>query len=61
LPFWLLCLGRRGSGGSLRFGSSGRIQFERLNISVDDLERLGPALIIDYQTPHGERVLVWTQ
>lgn len=62
LPFWLLRLGSRGERGSINLGSSGRqITFERLHLSVQDLERLGPALIIDHKSPHGERVLIWTQ
>jgi hypothetical protein len=62
LPFWLLRLGSRNRrGGSLNLGSNSRIDFERLNISVQDLERLGPALIVDHRSTHGERVLIWTQ
>lgn len=62
LPFWLLRLGSRNRrGGSLNLGSRSVITFERLNISVQDLERLGPALIIDHRSWHGERVLIWTQ
>lgn len=61
LPFWLLRLGSHGEGGSIRLGSGGSITFERLNLSITDLERLGPALIVDHATPKGERVLIWTQ
>jgi hypothetical protein len=62
LPFWLLRLGSRGEGGSMRLGSSeSRITFEQLKITVHDLERLGPALIVSHQSPRGERVLIWTQ
>ena len=62
LPFWLLRLGSHGESGSMRLGSSeSRITFERLNISVHDLERLGPALIVSHHSPRGERVLIWTQ
>ena len=32
-----------------------------LNVSADELERHGPGLILDYTTPHGERVLVWAE
>jgi len=62
LPFWLLRLGSHGESGSIRFGSKDNsITFERLNISVQDLERLGPALIVSHHSPRGERVLIWTQ
>jgi len=59
LPFWLLRFGGR---GKLNLGGSGiRFDFERVDLTVEDLENLGPALILDQQMPHGERVLVWTQ
>ena len=62
LPFWLLRLGSHGERGSINFGSrDSRITFERLNMSVQDLERLGPALILNHKSPQGERVLIWTQ
>lgn len=59
LPFWLLRLGNK---GSLRFSSDNtRLSFEHLNLTVDDLARYGPALLVDQQMPEGERVLIWTQ
>jgi hypothetical protein len=59
LPFWLLRLGNR---GSLRFSSdSTRLSFEHLNLTVDDLTRYGPALLVDQKMPEGERVLIWTR
>lgn len=59
LPFWLLRLGNR---GSIRFSSDRtRLSFENLDLTVDDLARYGPALIVDHKMPHGERVLIWTQ
>jgi len=59
LPFWLLRLGNR---GSLRFSSDRtRLSFEHLNLSVDDLARYGPALLVDQKMPEGERVLIWTE
>ena len=61
LPFWLLRLGNREKGGSMRIGPRNTITFENLNISVQDLERLGPALIVSHHATRGERVLVWTQ
>ena len=62
LPFWLLRLGSRGERGSIQLGSrDSRLTFEHLKISVQDLERLGPALIVDHKSLQGERVLIWTQ
>ena len=59
LPFWLLRLGNK---GSLRFSSDRtRLSFEHLNLTVDDLARYGPALLVDQKMPLGERVLIWTQ
>ena len=57
LPFWVLKLGRR----KIDIGNSGGFDFERLNIDVDQLEKIGPRLLVDVQRPGGERVLVWTK
>jgi len=58
LPFWLLRLGRR----KVDIGnSSGGFDLERLNLDVNELERIGPAIVIDFRAPSGERVLLWTQ
>lgn len=55
-PFWVL---RFVPGGSMRF-KTGRFEFERLSLSVDDLERAGPSLVVDHED--GEHhVLVWTE
>ena len=56
LPFWVLKLGRR----KIDIGNSGGFDFERLNIDVDQLEKIGPRLLVDVQRPGGERVLVWS-
>jgi hypothetical protein len=55
LPFWLLRFGKR------RLDVIDEFDLDRLNLDVAELERIGPALILDYRTPAGERVLVWTQ
>jgi len=58
LPFWLLKLGCRKidlSKGERSF------DFERLNLDINELERIGPALVVDLKSSSGERVLVWTQ
>ena len=56
LPFWLLKMGKR----KIDIGS-GAFDFDKFQINVDDLERIGPKLIVDLQRPGGERVLVWTR
>jgi hypothetical protein len=35
--------------------------FQRLNLDVDELERIGPALVFDFRNQDGVRVLLWTQ
>ncbi len=59
LPFWLLRLSNR---GSIHFSSDrANLSLEHLNLTADDLEKYGPALIVDQEMPSGERVLIWTQ
>jgi len=58
LPFWIMRLGRKKidiSSGDHRF------DFDDLDLDVRELERIGPAIVIDLTRPTGERVLVWTQ
>jgi hypothetical protein len=58
LPFWLLRLGRR----NINISDAGQgFDLNRLNLNVDELERIGPALVLDLQGPSGQRVLVWTK
>ena len=58
IPFWLLRL----KMGSTRFEFGGsRVTLEDLRLSVEDLERYGPILIVDHKSRDGERVLVWSQ
>jgi hypothetical protein len=35
--------------------------FENVELSVEDIERHGPGLILDFEDRRGERVLVWTE
>jgi hypothetical protein len=58
LPFWLL---RLKSGPIEIAARHGRISETELGITVEDLERYGPTLILDHQGEDGERVLVWTE
>ena len=59
LPFWLLRLSNR---GSIHFSSERtHLSFQHLELTVDDLAKYGPALIVDQEMPSGERVLIWTQ
>lgn len=58
IPFWLLRLKVRGATIDLN-GQS--MDLEDLRLTVEDLERFGPILIVDHASPDGERVLVWSQ
>jgi hypothetical protein len=58
LPFWLLRMGKRKVD---LFNSDSGFDLERLQLDVQELERIGPALVFDFRAKSGERVLVWTQ
>ena len=58
IPFWLLRL--KTGGATIDFNGS-RMDLEDLKLSVDDLERFGPTLIVDHRNEDGDRVLVWSQ
>lgn len=58
IPLWLL----RFRAGNTTIDLNGeRMELEDLKLTVEDLERLGPALIVDHTATGGDRVLVWTQ
>jgi hypothetical protein len=58
IPFWLLRL----KMGGTRIGlGNDSIDLHDLRITVEDLERYGPTLIVDHKGRAGERVLVWSQ
>ena len=58
IPFWMLRLKLRGS----RIGvGSTNLDLNDLHLTVEDLERYGPALIVDHAAADGARVLVWSQ
>ena len=58
VPFWLL---RFKMGGTTIDFNGGRMDLEDLKLTVEDLERFGPTLIVDHAMTSGERVLVWSQ
>ena len=58
VPFWMLHFARE----KIRLGTGGNdIQFEDLHLTAAELERYGPALLVDHKARDGQRVLVWTQ
>jgi hypothetical protein len=58
IPFWLLRFRSRNARIDV---NGGRLDLEDLKLTVDDLERFGPTLIVDHKAVGGERVLVWSQ
>jgi hypothetical protein len=56
MPFWVLRLGRQKVDIT-----SGGFNFERLELDVAQLERVGPVLLIDLRRPNGDLVLAWTK
>jgi hypothetical protein len=58
IPFWLL---RLKSGSSAINFNGRRMDLEDLKLSVAELERFGPTLIVDHSSTDGKRVLVWSQ
>jgi hypothetical protein len=59
IPFWLLRLKMRGT--RINTGGNGNIDLAKLRLTVEDLERYGPTLIVDHRDADGSRVLVWTE
>lgn len=58
LPFWLLRMKMHGTTIDL---DGNRMDLEDLKLTVEDLERYGPTLVVDHKARNGERVLVWSQ
>ena len=58
IPFWLLRMKMRGT--TIDFNGN-KMNFEDLKLTVEDLERFGPTLIVDHRSSSGERVMVWSQ
>ena len=57
IPFWMLRIGRE----KIRLGRGRDFQLEDVNLTAEELERYGPALLLDHKGRDGERVIVWTQ
>lgn len=57
LPFWLLRL----KGGSRFDVGGGNVDLAKLRLTVEELERFGPTLILDQKDTDGSRVLIWSQ
>jgi len=59
LPFWLLRLAPSGRLGNVS-GADG-FSFDSGNITVDDLERHGPGLVLDAHDGRDAQILIWTE
>lgn len=57
LPFWVL---RMKMDTTIDLNGN-RMDLEDLRLSVEDLERYGPTLIVDHKGTDGTRVLVWSR
>ena len=58
VPFWLL---RMKAGNATIDLNGSKMDLEDLRLTIHDLERQGPSLIVDHEAPDGDRVLVWSR
>lgn len=58
IPFWLLRM--KSNSATIDLGGE-RVDLEDLKLTVGDLERFGPSLVLDQRNDGGDRVLVWAQ
>ena len=56
LPFWLLRL----KNGPIDVTTRTVGAANRLHLTVADVERYGPAVLVDFEDRDGERLFVWT-
>ena len=58
IPFWLL---RMAPSNKFSFLDDYDFDTDRMRLTVEDLERRGPGLILDQSDRRGSQVLVWTE
>jgi len=58
VPFWFFKL--KGPAAQYAVRGTG-LDFTRLQITAADLERHGPAVVVDHTRANGDRLLVWTE
>jgi len=61
IPFWLLRLAPSGKRMSFLSDNGVDIDSDRVHLTLDDLERRGPGLLLDHEDRRGAHVLVWTE
>ena len=58
VPFWLLRL----KSGPIAFGSyASGFDDRKVRLSVEDIERRGPGIVLDLDRPREGRVLIWAE
>ena len=60
IPMWLLRLSPRNARVRL-LGDQVDFDSDRPRLTVEDIERHGPGLVLDHRTPTGTQVLVWAE
>ncbi len=58
IPFWLI---RLAPGQSFHFPDDSEVDLGRSHLTVEDLERHGPGLILDTHDRRGAEVIVWVE
>lgn len=57
LPFWLLRL----KTGPLNVSGKVMVDHHHVDVTVEQIERYGPTLLVDHEGRGGDRLLVWTE
>jgi hypothetical protein len=61
IPFWLLRLAPQKNFSLININEGMNFDSDRLHLSIEDLERRGPGLILDQVDRRDTHVLVWTE
>jgi hypothetical protein len=59
IPIWLLRMNP--GSGTVNWNLGGDLEMENLKLTVEDIERYGPGLILDLKDHKGARVIVWSE
>lgn len=57
LPFWFLRL----KAGPLNLSSKVMVNHSHIDLTVEQIERYGPTLLVDHVGRSGDRLLIWTE
>jgi uncharacterized protein YneF (UPF0154 family) len=61
IPFWLLRLAPTTNRFSVLGDNGIDLDSDRVHLTLDDLERRGPGLVLDQAERRGSQVIVWTE